>query len=328
MLHLIKHCSLSRNQELGLKQKIEKKFRFIQDIRSFFLKRDYLDVMTPPMVSCPGIEPHLHPFEIKGENGLGFLHTSPEFHMKELLSQGLERIFNISYCFRDEPRSETHRSQFLMLEWYKTESTYKDIMKETMELAHELSKKYSVNESFKNAEFKILTVKEAFKNFCEIDLDDIKNATHFKKEIETKFPGIPMPEELLSWDDYFFLLFLNEIEPKLKKIPKLILTDYPASQAALSTIKKSDPSVCERFEIYLNGVEIGNCFNELRDLEIQKTRYDESKKERMDLYKKEIPKPTVLFNALEVGLPKSSGIAVGVERLYGAITGEENIFWD
>jgi len=284
--------------------------------------------MTPPMVSCPGIEPHLHPFEVNGENGLGFLHTSPEFHMKELLSQGLEKIFNISYCFRDEPRSETHRPQFLMLEWYKTESTYKDIMKETMELMESLSKKYSVDENFKNTEFKIYTVKEAFRNFCEIDLDEIKSANKFKREIKLKFPHIPMPKELLSWDDYFFLLFLNEIEPKFREIPKLVLTDYPASQAALSTIKEDDPSVCERFEIYLNGVEVGNCFNELRDLNIQKKRYLESKKERMDLYKKEIPEPTVLFNALEKGLPKSSGIAVGVERLYGAIVSAENIFWD
>ena len=84
--------------------------------------------------------------------------------------------------------------------------------------------------------------------------------------------------------------------------------------------------MCERFEIYLDGIEIGNCFNELTDLDVQRKRYQEAKRERFELYQKEIPEPTVLFNALERGLPKSSGIAVGVERLLSTLIGENQLF--
>ena len=278
------------------------------------------------MVESPGIEPHLHPFEVKGENSLGHLHTSPEFHMKELLSHGLKKIFTISYCFRDEPTSQTHRPQFLMLEWYQAQKNYEDIMNETMELVEVLGKKYG-DKNFNESPFEVLTVKEAFLKFTSTDLDKLKTNIDFKLHIQNNFPSIPLPSEDLSWDDYFFLLFLNEIEPKFEKIPKLILKDYPASQAALSTLKQDDPTVCERFELYLHGVEIGNCFNELTDLEIQRQRFIDSRKERMDLYQKEMPEPKILLNALERGLPKSSGIAVGVERLFGAITKEKNFFW-
>ena len=93
------------------------------------------------------------------------------------------------------------------------------------------------------------------------------------QKIQESIPEVlPLPEkEEVSWDDLFFIVFLNVIEPKLKNYPKVVLKEYPASQAALSTLKESDPSVCERFEIYLDGIEIGNCFNELTDLDVQKT---------------------------------------------------------
>ena len=134
-----------------------------------------------------------------------------------------------------------------------------------------------------------------------------------------------MPDKEVSWDDLFFIVFLNVIEPKLKNYPKVILKEYPASQAALSTLKESDPSVCERFEIYLDGIEIGNCFNELTDLDVQKS--DTKKLNENDLsFIKEIPEPTILFNALNRGLPKSSGIAVGVERLLSTLISSDQLF--
>jgi len=311
-----------------MKENFILKFKFIQDIKNFFLKNNYLDVLTPPVVESPGIEPHLHPFKVSGKNyPSAYLHTSPEFHMKELLSHGLEKIFTISYSFRDEPASETHRPQFLMLEWYRSGATYLDIQRESIELINQLTKKYSCTEELKEAPFEIFTIKEAFLKFSGTDLDQLKTSHEFKKHIERNFSHLPLPKEDLTWDDYFFLLFLNEIEPKLKSIPKVILKDYPASQAALSTIKETDPSVCERFEIYLGGIEIGNCFNELRDLKIQKDRFIEARKEREALYNEVMPKPKVLFQALERGLPTSGGIAVGVERLFSAITKNNTPFW-
>jgi len=302
------------------------KFKGIQLIRNWFSNKDFLDVMTPTIVQCPGIEPHLHPFTVTGEHFNGQLQTSPEFHMKELLSFGLEKIFTITYSFRDEPISETHRPQFLMLEWYRANEHYEKIKDDTKSLVNFLIDQLPSLKSNLSGDFYEWTIKEAFLKFTRIDLEKFKDKEKLYKKIKEDFSELPLPKiEEVTWDDLFFILFLNIIEPELKNYPKVILKEYPASQAALSTLKKDDPSVCERFEIYLNGVEIGNCFNELTNLEIQKQRYIEARKERLDLYKKEIPEPKVLFDALERGIPKSAGIAVGVERLLNAITGE-NLF--
>ena len=293
---------------------------FIQQIRNFFNARQYIDTITPPLVSCPGIETHLHPFKVTGKsNPLGFLQTSPEFHMKELLSYGMEKIFTIGYSFRDEPISSTHRPQFLMLEWYRTDATYEDLMLETIDLIHEVSPR-------KLPEAQILTAKEAFIKFTGIDYDQYSDPKSFQKVIAEKLPMIPLPDEELSWDDLFFLVFLNLVEPEFKKIPLLILKDYPASMAALSTLKETDPSVCERFEVYLDGVEISNCFNELRDISVQKERYLNSKKERQDLYGETIPNQKFYSKHLKGGIPQCSGIAVGVERLYAALYEREQPF--
>lgn len=305
---------------MNQREMLEKKFLGIQLIRNWFLKEGFIDVMTPSIVQCPGIEPHLHPFSVSGDNHQGFLQTSPEFHMKELLSHGLERIFTLTYSFRDEPISETHRPQFIMLEWYRVGEHYEKIKEDTKSLIDYLVNEMPSADNKLNGEFFEWTIKEAFLKFCRVDLDQFQDRDSLYEKIKNDFSGLPLPKSNeVTWDDLFFILFLNVIEPELKNYPKVILKEYPASQAALSTLKKNDPSVCERFEVYLNGVEIGNCFNELTDLSTQKERYHEAKKERMKIYQKEIPEPTVLFNALERGLPHSAGIAVGVERLIGTI---------
>ena len=134
--------------------------------------------------------------------------------------------------------------------------------------------------------------------------------------------------EELSWDDYYFLLFLNKIEPLLVHYPYLLLYEFPHHLSALSTLKEADPRVCERFEIYSKGVELCNCFNELRDLTIQKERFSFQAHEKEKLYGYILPEPQVLYDSLERGLPVSSGIALGVERLQKVLTGIENPFWD
>ena len=107
-------------------------------IRTFFKERDFLDVLTPPMVSNPGMEVHIHPFQINKainkEETPYYLHTSPEFWMKHLLSEGLEKIFTLNYCFRDEPQSPIHRPQFIMLEWYRAGEHYEKIISDCFDL--------------------------------------------------------------------------------------------------------------------------------------------------------------------------------------------------
>ena len=316
---------------------LKKKFEFIQAIRDFFVENGFVDVLAPPMVSHPGIEPHIHPFKVSpnfndtaNPNQSFFLHSSPEFFMKELLSQGMEKIFTLSHSFRDEPSSSIHRNQFIMLEWYRSNSHYTDIMKDCTNLWFYLNEKFLGKPL--NKKIHKMTIAEVFKKHLNIDILDLLETSDLKKVIKESFPEIPIPEEdeedKMIWDDYFFLLFLNKIEPLLKQYPFLILYEFPHHLSALSTLKVDDNRVCERFEIYIEGVELANCFNELCDLQIQKERAEKDLQLKKRLYNYTLPLPKTLFRSLEKGLPASSGIALGVERLFSIITKEKNPFLD
>ncbi|WP_127718405.1 amino acid--tRNA ligase-related protein [Halobacteriovorax sp. HLS] len=327
------HTQARKNKLLNL-------FKLQQYIRDFFLSEEFLDVLTPPMVENPGMETHIHPFRVHSardkKNLDKYLHTSPEFHMKELLSEGFEKVFTISYCFRDEPNSTHHRAQFLMLEWYRTESFYTDIMSDVENLVKYCAQRFSkenplIKNTLKNFTPIRMTIQELFLQELGIDILKYLDKDDLSTLIRTKFKNVPVPSEkehhLLSWDDYYFLLFLNEVEPRLKNIPFILLYEFPHHLSALSTIKENEPRVCERFEVYCHGVELCNCFNELTDLAIQKQRFSEQAALKKELYDYSLPTPNEFYSTLDKGLPKASGIALGVERLLMAITQEENPFY-
>lgn len=319
--------------------KLRAQFELLNCIRTFFTSKGFQDVLTPPMVKNPGMETHIHPFQVGHAQTSSFsswyLHTSPEFHMKELLSLGFENLFTVSYAFRDEPNATNHRPQFLMLEWYRKNAHYTKIMQDCEELflscLDQLQQKnISVDESMKGAKFERATIQEIFLDMLNVDILDFLDKKDLKELIEKNFKDVPLPVqgESLSWDDYYFLLFLNKIEPHLVHYPFLLLYEFPNHLSALSTLKKDDPRVCERFEIYSKGVELCNCFNELTDLKIQKERFQMQAEEKQNLYHYALPEPKVLFEAMERGLPTSSGIALGVERFLKVLTGVENPFWE
>lgn len=282
------------------------------------------------MVQNPGMETHIHPFEvyskISAQSKGMFLHTSPEFELKQVLTQveEFQNIYSISYCFRDEPNSPQHRHQFLMLEWYRKNHRYEKIMEDLKNLVSHCYESLGCKVPEK---FEYKTVSELFNEYAEFEILDFLDAKRLREKILKDLPTVPIPDQECSFDDYFFLVFLNLIEPKLVEYPFLIIDKYPAPLAALSTISEDDPRVCERFELYINGIEIANCFNELTDFSIQEQRFIEQKEEKKYLYKYELPYPEQFMNALAKGYPKSAGIALGVERLMGAITKIENPFY-
>ncbi len=284
------------------------------------------------------MEVHIHPFSlhstVKNETLSTYLHTSPEFHMKKLLSEGLEKIFTISYCFRDEPDSPIHRSQFLMLEWYRANVFYTKIMDDCENLikfchTHLKDNGAPINLDVPNIKFERYTIQELFLEYLNIDILNFLERDELLKLIQKDFKDIPVPSnnENLSWDDCYFLLFLNKIENQLINRPYMLLYEYPHHLNALSTIKESDRRVCERFEIYLNGIEICNCFNELINIEEQRKRFEKQALEKQELYNYALPTPHILYQALEKGIPKSSGIALGIERLLKALVKIENPFF-
>lgn len=249
--------------------------------------------------------------------------------MKELLAEGLEKIFSISYCFRDEPESPIHRPQFLMLEWYRANERYESIMKDVEGLI-----KFCIQEGMKkNFPLRVSypamvkkTMQEIFQEELGIDILNYLEVESIKRLLK-EFPDVPVPETELQWDDYFFLLYLNRIEPELKKYPVLMITEFPAPLSALSTLKEDDPRVCERFEVYINGIELCNCFNELTDPDEQRKRFAEQNRLKKKLYGYELPEPRSFYRTMDKGLPPSAGIALGVERLLHSLFDIENPFY-
>lgn len=308
-------------------------FQLQQSIRDFFNKEGFIDVITPPIVENPGMETHIHPFAIhsvhqKKTHDL-YLHTSPEFHMKELLSQGMKKIFTMSYCFRDEPNSETHRKQFLMLEWYRANENYERIMEDTIQLFQFCYDQ--INTDKKEVKIKKVTVQKIFMAVLRFDILDYLDADKLFDKVKTEFNeriSLSDNKDDYAWDDLFFLLMYNYIEPEMKKDPFVLLYEFPAPLRALSTIKESDPRVCERFEVYCHGLEICNCFNELTDANEQVERFKKDSELKEEIYNYKLPWPNRFISSLERGLPKSAGIALGVERLLMAITAKEDVFFD
>lgn len=255
--------------------------------------------------------------------------------MKELLSleeEKLDKIFNIGYCFRDEPESDYHRSQFLMLEWYRKNEYYSKIMDDVEKLIRFCSNFFNEKALITNSdylEFKAekATVQELFFEYCKMDILNFLDAESLENKLRSDFKDIPVPDSSLIYEDSFFLLFLNKIEPHFKNFKYLQVSEYPSPLAALSTLKEDNEKVCERFEIYLKGVELCNCFNELTDLNLQKERFIKQNQEKKNLYGYNLPEPKVLYNALERGLPKSSGVALGVERLLMSLFDIKNPFY-
>lgn len=307
----------------------------IQIIRNYFGEQGFLDVLTPPAVENPGMEVHIHPFQIrsvKDQRQLPlYLHTSPEFCLKELLAdsaENFEKIFSLSYCFRDEPSSPIHRNQFIMLEWYRKNERYESIMKDVEDLIRYVMEKSRIplRKNLSGQKLVTKTMQELFREFLDIDILESLTVPAIKNLLKS-FPDVPVPSQELEWDDYFFLLYLNKIEPHLTKYPLLLVKEFPAPLSALSTLKPDDPRVCERFEVYVNGIELCNCFNELTDLAEQKKRFDEQDELKQKLYGYKLPAPKKFYDSLEKGLPPSAGIALGVERLLTSLFDVENPFF-
>lgn len=293
-------------------------------IREFFKSQGFFETTTPILVSCAGQEPYLSPFKTdfvddKNKKYKGFLITSPEYSMKKLLAAGFDKIFELAKVFRqNESFGGTHNPEFTMLEWYRANSDYNQIMQDAEELVCFLAKKIKGTTIIEYQGKKIdltppwpkITVKSLFLKYAGIDLDKAGIVEDFKKQITNK-----NYLKFDDWNDIFYLIFLNEIEPNLPKDKPVFVIDYPLPQASLAKKKNADSFYAERFEIYIGGMEIGNAFSELTDPKEQLERFKEEKRLREKLGKEDIPIDKDLIYALELKIAPSGGIAVGVERL-------------
>lgn len=299
----------------------EKRRRMKDALRSFFLEGGFLEVETPILVPAPGQEPHLDPFVTSLEDGKGgksrYLITSPEYYHKRLLAAGYEKIFEGARVFRNGPSemSGLHHVEFLMVEWYRAYASYLEIMEDTENLVHALAREAGtpLRDHFEPP-FERLSLEDAFARYARVDLKPhLSGDPSFAREeaLRGDFGLHPDDPPRLR----YFKIFVAGVEPKLGRPRPVFLVDFPASEASLSKLREDRPEVSERFELYINGVELANGFTELNDPEEQRNRFDAEAAERMKRGGAPVPRDEAFLEALELGMPPSGGVALGFDRL-------------
>ncbi len=293
-------------------------------IRRFFLDQGFHEVETPSLTGSLPPESYLDVFEttLLDRHRLpkrAFLPTSPEPFLKKLLVAGLGNCFALPKSFRNtEDQSRTHNPEFTILEWYRVGADYTDIMKDCEELlvfihtylATELV--YQGKRVDISAPWERLSMVEAFARYAKMDLTKALTRETIVPCARKKGYTI-RPSD--GWEALFDQIFLNDVEPHLGRGRPTILYDYPIALAALSKKKKSDPRFAERFELYIEGLELGDAYSELTNWREQLARFTLEDEERKRLGKVEYPMDMDFIDALKVGMPPAGGIAVGVDRL-------------
>lgn len=314
--------------------------KIIQGIKNFFSTEDFTEVDTPILQYSPGMEVHLFAFEtqfndITETNSKKlYLHTSPEFSMKKLLSFGLKNIYQFTHTFRNEVVSPTHYPEFTMLEWYRIGYNYEKLMDDCEKILHTtlLSVKteyfeYDNKKCYLNNGIERLTIAEAFQKFCHFDIfatiDNPQNPTKTLIAKEAKKLNINVSDSD-TWDDIFEKLMLEYIESNLGCNAPTILYEYPIHQAALSAPKKDNQNIAERFEMYICGVEVANAFTELTNAKTQEERFLHDQKEKEKIYGTTFPIDYEFLDAVS-HLKNCTGIALGVDRLVMLATHAKNI---
>ena len=275
--------------------------RAFSSVRSFFGTRGFVEVDTPLLVASPGLDLHLDAVEADG----GFLITSPEYQMKRLLSGGVPRLFQVSHVFRRGELGTLHNPEFTMLEWYRAFAGVEEVMRDTEELVADLFR--TLGGSVVTSPFPRMTVCEAFGRFGSV--------------AESAFFSMAANDQ-----DAYFRILVERVEPALGSLADpIFLVDYPILQASLARAKPGDPRVCERFELYMGGIELCNGFGELTDAAEQRRRLLADQTTRAAIGKPVYPIDERFLSALEEGMPPSAGNALGLDRLVALCLGESRI---
>jgi lysyl-tRNA synthetase class 2 len=319
----------------------------IKGVRAYFQAEGFLEVETPALQVSPGIERHIQPLAttLRASEGAApqprYLHTSPEFAMKKLLAGGLQKIVQICPVYRDGERTPLHHPVFTMIEWYRAGTDYDAIMNDARGVLRAVGKaanraietdgtlKWKDRVCDPEKAVELLTVQNAFQKYVGIDLlatiDDheasMPDAGKFKAAAAEKGIAVSASD---TWEDTFFRVMLERIEPNLGIGAATILCEYPACLAALARKMEDDPRVAERFELYACGVELANAYSELTDVEEQRARFAADRAIYESHYGTAPPVDESFLAAL-AQLPPCAGGALGFDRLVMLAAGATDI---
>ncbi|MBE6365786.1 MAG: EF-P lysine aminoacylase GenX [Lentisphaerae bacterium] len=267
----------------------------LKALRDAFYAENFFEVATAVKIPAPAPEEYIESVQCAdGE----FLRTSPELAMKRMLVAGMERIFQIGAAFRAEEVGRKHREEFTILEYYAVKWDYRELAEFTARMISQAAQTIFGQTQITYQGFPVdlgrhyfITVDEAFRRYAGVSAFDA------------------------DADGSFDELMVLKVEPELGKDCPEFLIDYPANRASLSRLSAADNRVAERWELYIRGMELGNAFGELTDAAEQRRRFASALKFRAEQGMLAYPEATDFLEALEKGLPKSSGCAIGFDRL-------------
>ena len=326
------------------------------EVTRFFNRHEFIEVETPAIQISPGLEPHLAAFQThlmpagKGfadlqQGAVRYLHTSPEFAMKKLLAGGLDKIWQITKTYRNGEGSALHHPEFTLLEWYRADA---DLPKEEAEqsviqelkldlqglirriaaLAPDQKLKFGDKQCDPFEAWQVCSMAELFETHLNLNLESLIGTDWLNPPLApikyaAQEKGLHLSEQD-RFEDIFFRLFLEYIEPNLGVSAPTLVVDYPISMAALARAKHNAPQWAERFELYCCGIELANGFGELTDPEEQRRRFIEDQALKQQLYDCQYPIDEDFLNAL-ANVPPAAGIALGIDRLIMLVSGADHI---
>ena len=285
-------------------------------LRQFFAARGILEVDTPALSRAGATDRHIRSFRVEdGHGGALYLHTSPEFPMKRLLAAGSGDIWQLGKVFRGGEAGRTHNPEFTMLEWYRLGYDHHRLMAEVAELVSTLVPGRGAPD--------YLSYREAFRRHA--GLDPFTASGRDCRAVMERSGRHPPAESELDMDGWLDLLAGELVYPALGKGGLTFIYDYPASQAALARVRPGDPPLAERFEAFMDGMELANGFHELTDAVEQRRRFEADRTYRREQGLMDVPMDQRLLAALEHGLPGCAGVAVGFDRLVMIMAGARSI---
>jgi len=279
--------------------------RVLQAIRQFFAGRGFIEVETPVRLPVPALELHID----AEPSGNAYLRTSPELHLKRLLVDGHERIFEMGPCFRQGEKGRHHNPEYTMLEWYRAHADYADVLADCRALLPAVALQ-TIGTSC--VSFDSRTADLAGEWHC-VTVSDVFRDTAGWDPVE-------------SFDqDRFDLDMVNRVEPALPADRPVVLMDYPAEAAALARCRDGNPPVAERWELYVAGVELANAYSELTDPVEQRRRFEECAALRQKDGRPVYPMDEPFLDALSSGMRPSGGAALGIDRLVMLLAGADSV---
>jgi lysyl-tRNA synthetase class 2 len=295
--------------------------------RRFFLERTVMEVETPTLVSHPVTDRHLHNIACElrvGGHVRRYLHTSPEFHMKRLLAAGAGDVYQICRAYRDGESGAVHLPEFTLIEWYRRNFGSAAMIAETCDLIATVAAVAG-----RQVGDRVLITYAALLGE-EAGVDVRRDPATRIRERALELLGRSRTaalgdEQALDRDFWLDLLMAEHVQPRLRGRGLVVIDRYPASQASLARLSPDDPAESERFEVFLDGIELANGYHELSDPMEQRRRFEEDRRWRRRAGLPDAPVDPALLAALAEGLPDCSGVAVGFDRLVMAALGRPRI---